>query len=178
MPEINPKFCLDTSCLIEAKNRYYAFDILPRFWDVILEGCNKKIIWIPMSVYEELENGYRDDELRKWSSENNEILFSPLDNQTFQLIPEIAQFVNDNFSRDKADYFLKSKDLEIIAFAKSKQLTLVTMETKVELENSRSRDGKYKAQVKIPNICEFCGVKYTNLFDMLRILKNQYNISL
>ena len=152
--------------------------LLPRFWDLILDGCKKDIIKIPITVYEELKAGYRDDELLDWANRNKKILFSPLTEQTFSIMQQIAEFVNNNFVKEKAQEFLSSKDLEIIAFAKSENLILVTMEGRLELKNSKGADGKYHAQVKIPNVCEFFEIEWKNLFDMLRILKGKYGISL
>lgn len=178
MPQQNKKFCIDTNCLIEAKNRYYAFDILPRFWDLILECCNKNIILIPDSVYEELKKGYKDEELLKWARQNKQILFTPLEPEMFQIVGSISNFVMNNFRKEKADVFLKGKDLEIISFAKYKNLVLVTQEIRTNLNNSKDKNGKFNARVKIPNICEIFDVEYMNLFDMLRFLRQVYNIKL
>ncbi len=174
MQQQNKKFCLDTNCLIEAKNRYYAFDILPRFWELILECCDDGIILIPESVYEELKEGYKDEELLEWARQHKETLFIPLDPEIFQIVGSISNFVMQNFKQEKANIFLKGRDPEIISFAKHKNLILVTQEGRVNLNNSRDKDGKFNAGVKIPNICEFFDIEYMNLFDMLRMLKRDY----
>jgi hypothetical protein len=179
VPQQNKKrFCLDTNCLIEAKNRYYAFDILPRFWDLILNACEREILFIPESVYEELKDGYKDEELFEWAKDHKTTLFKPLNEEMFLTVRRISNLVIDRFKIEKANKFLESRDPEIIAFAKHRELILVTQEERVNIEHSIDIDGKYKSKVKIPNICEFLGVEYKNLFDMLRILRKDYNLEL
>jgi len=57
-------FLLDTNVFIEAKNRYYAFDICPGFWDWMDSACGVKVASI-VNVREELTRG--DDELSAWA---------------------------------------------------------------------------------------------------------------
>jgi len=175
----NTKFCLDTSCLIEANNRFYAFDILPRFWDLILECCDEGIILIPEVVYEEIKEYQGKDELLEWAKEHKDILFKNMSSDVFDVNGDISNYVYEHYKEDKAKQFLKNGDPLIIAYAKVNGLVLITHEKHINLSHSLDkRDGKFTSEVKIPNICEKFNVKYKNLFDMLRDLKNFYNKSL
>lgn len=57
------KFLLDTNVFIEAKNRYYAFDICPGFWDWMDAVCDGDVASI-VSVRDEMTGG--NDELANW----------------------------------------------------------------------------------------------------------------
>ena len=172
----NIRFCLDTSCLIEANNRYYAFDILPRFWDLILECSKEEIILIPEIVYEEIEKYQGKDELLEWAKNHKDTLFKKMSSEVFRLNGDISNYVYEHYKEDKASQFLDSGDPLIIAYAKVNGLILITHEKYINLSHSANKkDGKFISEVKIPNICEKFGVEYKNLFDMLRILRTEYN---
>jgi hypothetical protein len=63
------KFLLDSNIFIEAKNRYYGFDICPGFWDWIDHVCANDVASI-VEVRDELIDG-RDD-LADWITARNE----------------------------------------------------------------------------------------------------------
>jgi len=174
----NIRFCLDTSCLIEANNRFYAFDILPRFWDLILECCDEGIILIPEVVYEEIKEYQGKDELLEWAKEHKDILFKNMSSDVFDVNGDISNYVYEHYKEDKAEQFLKSGDPLIIAYAKVNGLVLITQESYKDISHSKDKDGKFQAKIQIPNICKKFNVAYENLFDMLRDLKNHYNKSL
>lgn len=58
-------YLIDTNTLIEAKNRYYHFDICPGFWEAILTNNNIKTIEM---VIQEIKDG--KDELKDWIIKN------------------------------------------------------------------------------------------------------------
>ncbi|MBF0147506.1 MAG: DUF4411 family protein [Magnetococcales bacterium] len=59
-------YLLDSNVFIEAKNRYYAFDICPGFWEWMNDSGSKKHIKIP-NICKELNVSYINtfDMLRK-----------------------------------------------------------------------------------------------------------------
>lgn len=63
------KFLLDTNVFIEAKNRYYAFDICPGFWDWMDAVCDGDIASI-VSVRDEMTGG--NDELADWAKDRKD----------------------------------------------------------------------------------------------------------
>ncbi|MEJ5338324.1 MAG: DUF4411 family protein [Aquificaceae bacterium] len=174
------KFCMDTSCLIEAKNRYYAFDIVPQFWDVLLKACKQDILKMPIAVYEEIMEGNPDDSLVRWAKRHKELLFAELTEKTFEIVKEIISLVYSKYAPHRAEAFLKTRDIDIIAFAKENKLVLVTMEKPKVLTHSAGADGKYDAEVKIPDVCSMLNppVECIDTFEFLRRLKREHRISM
>lgn len=152
-------FILDSNIFIEAKNRYYAFDIAPVFWTWIDELCQNNTCTISL-VRDELLEG--DDELAEWIKERrNDSWILPVDDvPTQQAFADIAQHVADSDYKDSAkNQFLAKADPWLVAKAKTTQATLVTHEVP---------DTTAKRRVPLPNICADFGVSYLNTFDFLR----------
>lgn len=82
--------------------------------------------------------------------------------QTFS--PQIADFVTKTYKAQQAKFFLEDADPWVIAHAKIENAIVVTQETLVPSVSS---------QVKIPNICNQFGVKWIDLYALLRELKAQ-----
>jgi hypothetical protein len=62
-------YLLDANVFIEAKRRYYAFDICPGFWDaLIVHAENSTIKSIDRIKTIELQVGHVDDELKNWAT--------------------------------------------------------------------------------------------------------------
>ena len=61
---VSRTFVLDTNTLIEAKNRYYGFDICPGFWSSLLEQHNSGRLHSIDRVKAELLR--QEDELTAW----------------------------------------------------------------------------------------------------------------
>jgi len=57
-------YLLDASVFIEAKRRYYAFDLCPGFWESLIWNYRQNRILSINQVKKELEDG--KDELSKW----------------------------------------------------------------------------------------------------------------
>lgn len=59
-----PTYVLDANVFIEAKRRYYAFDICPGFWDSLVWHQSAGRVWTIDRIKEELEHG--KDDLASW----------------------------------------------------------------------------------------------------------------
>ena len=57
-------YLLDANVLIDAKNRYFAFDIVPAFWNWLAAQHLAKKVFIVQAVCDELIAGA--DELADW----------------------------------------------------------------------------------------------------------------
>ncbi|WP_130873699.1 DUF4411 family protein [[Pseudopropionibacterium] massiliense] len=152
------KYLVDANVLIEAKNRYYAFDIAPGFWKWLDQAHGRGTVFSIEKVGEEL--GRRDDELAEWAKKHREF-FLPIDQWTTLFFTKLSDWAQtqsftqaalDEFSTDAADYLL-------VAFAAAHVCTVVTHET----PGSGSRK-----RVKIPDACQALEVKWVNTFEMLR----------
>ena len=60
-------YVLDSNTFIDAKNRYYGFDIVPSFWNKLLEISPGKILTIK-PIESEIMAGH--DELSTWFENN------------------------------------------------------------------------------------------------------------
>ena len=112
------KLLFDANTLIEAKNRYYGFDICPGFWDWMTDTFGKKIGTID-KVWEEI-TGYKD-ELSDWAKDHNggEYILPVSDKATQDVFRRIANHVQKNQYKDAAvAEFLSGADPWLVAKAR------------------------------------------------------------
>lgn len=158
-------YLLDANVLIEAKNRYYAFDIAPGFWAWMDYAHNTGLVGSIEAVKHELESG--DDELTDWAR-GHQSFFQPSDPATVMQFRDLTEWANsvgytpaalNLFTSDQADYLL-------VAHARAHNHTLVTHET----PGTHSR-----RRIKIPDACKAMGVDCMDTFEMLRKAKAQFH---
>lgn len=154
------RFWLDASVFIQAKRKYYPFDIVPGFWVVLEQQGKSGTIRSPYEVFYELSEG--GDDLSQWARErrDGDFFIEPGDDVQ-EVFREIADFVNASYSEAAAKYFLEGADAWVIAHAKCDDGTVVTNETIV---------GPNSFKVKIPNVCREFDVPFVDTFQMLREL--------
>ena len=161
------KYLLDANVFIEAKRRYYAFDVCPGFWECLVWYHQGACIHSIDRVKEELERGA--DELFEWTkSVMPHACFASCDNTTVTgQYAEIMAWVQsqDQFFPEARAEFARSADGWLIAYAKAKNLILVTHE-------ALAPDARNN--VPIPNVCEAFGVPYVDTFEMLRDLEAKF----
>jgi hypothetical protein len=151
---------LDSNVFIESKNGPYPFDGAPGFWNGMVENAKCGRIRSPMMVYDELLK--IDDELKEWSKKMNGLgFFIDPDEAVQRMFTVIADYVESNYDRPQAAWFLDKADPWLIAQAKAVGGTVVTRE---KLVGSDSR------KVKVPNICQAFGVRFIDTFEMIREL--------
>ncbi|GAB4398097.1 MAG: DUF4411 family protein [Anaerolineales bacterium] len=160
-------YCLDTNVYIEAYRRYYAFDIAPGFWDGLIRLAEQQVICSPTFVYDEISSS--KDALAHWAKSNKEILFVEIDEITQNIYTEIINQVVFLYEPQHVQKFLEGADPWVIAYAKSQQLSVVTIES---LKNeSPNKAGKIGGKIKIPNICQRFDVVCEDTFALLRAQK-------
>jgi hypothetical protein len=158
---VKAPYWLDADVLIQAKNSYYAFDIVPSFWGALQQGVNDGLVLSPMMVHDELMRG--GDELTNWAKGmKGSGLFQDADKKVQAFVGKIADYVGKNFEAPKAKLFLEGADPWVISSAHISGGTVVTHE---------SLGGIGCKRVKIPNVCDKFGVPYTSCFQMLRGIK-------
>lgn len=158
------RYCLDANVYIEAHRRYYAFDIVPGFWDGLERLVEEQIICSPLMVYEEIIDS--GDELAQWAKANKDNLFLPADDSTQDVFRDIANLVERLYEPQHVQKFLSGADPWVIAHAKAHGLSVVTMESR-KIEN-QTEQGRVSGKIKIPNVCERFDVAYQNTFALLR----------
>lgn len=151
-------YLLDANVLIEAKNRYYAFDIAPGFWDWLERAHDRGEACSIDAVRTELLAGA--DELAEWAR-TRPAFFRPIDEATTRHFRALSTWASSrgftpaalaDFTGDNADYLL-------VAYGREHQHTVVTHE--------RSQPNA-RARVLIPDACIAMGVETTDTFRMLR----------
>lgn len=161
---IFPIYVLDTSVFVTAANNYYAFDLVPGFWECLKkEANNGKLISIDR-VYDELLQG--NDQLAKWTEQEFKSYFdSTNDNKIITEYKQVILWVTQQTQYNngaKADFAQEYRaDAWLVAYTKAKEAILVTCE---------KPDPLIKRMVPIPNACNALGITYTDTFAMLRQL--------
>ncbi|KAA9354266.1 DUF4411 family protein [Ochrobactrum quorumnocens] len=162
------RFLVDSNIFIEAKNRYYGFDICPGFWEWMDDVCGNGVGSI-VEVRNELLDGR--DELADWISDRKdaEWFLQIDDEETQNHFADVANHVAmAGYSDAAVEKFLAKADPWIIAKSMTLGSTIVTHET-VAQANARNR-------VLIPNVCNHFGVPYLNTFDALRQMAASFNL--
>lgn len=160
------KYLVDTNIFIQAKNLYYPFNFAPGFWDWLEQINGKNSIISIEPVYKETQ--LVDDEVSNWCKAHKN-LFNSIDNKVYQEISNIQKIlVQHKTEQSKINDFMRGiADPYLIAFAKVYDYTIVTQE-KLPANNAIVTNKK----VQIPPVCIEMGVKWINLFDLLKKEQN------
>ncbi|WP_158726426.1 DUF4411 family protein [Tomitella fengzijianii] len=151
-------YLLDANIFIEAKNRYYGFDIAPGFWTWLDNAHAAGMVGSIDAVRTELGNG--GDALAQWARERGPF-FQKIDQPTtayFGMLSTWAQ--SQNFTAAALAKFAHGDaDDLLIAYAKAHDCTLVMHE--------RSNPSSRK-RIMILDACAVLDVPVTDPFEMLR----------
>lgn len=164
----NHTYLLDANVFIEAKRRYYGFDLCPGFWDCLEHHGKGEVLLSIDRVKQELKG---EDELQDWVKNIGQGIFmSTRGTDVIACYDEIVNWVNDQnqFHAAAVAGFADIADGWLVAYAKAMSCTLVTHEV-------RAPDAKKR--VPIPNVCLAFDVDYVDTFDMLRALKTRFHWS-
>lgn len=151
-------YLIDADVLIDAKNRYYAFDIAPGFWQWLEHVHNKMACLSIEPVYNELTAG--NDELADWAKKHR-AFFPSIDPETTRHLASIAEWTTkQDFTQAAINTFLQNTaDYYLVAAAKAHGHCVVT--------NERP-DPAAKKRILIPEACKAFGVQCVSVFDMLK----------
>lgn len=154
------QYIIDANVFITASRQLYPFDIMPGFWEQLLEKGEGKLILID-KVKEEIYHG--SDELAQWLKENEgEFIQKDMnDSSVVTSYSQVLQSVIDSSiykERAKED-FASVADSWICAHAAANGYVVVTLET---------FDSNCKRRVKIPNACKDFDVEYIDMLQLLR----------
>lgn len=167
-------YVIDTNIFIANDNMYYCHDVFPKFWDVFEKLFNDGIIASIDKVYNELSYGRDSDFVKQWAITHPKF-FKERDQETSLEYENVCSWLRSNprYDHERAEKFLMVADAYLIAYAKSKNMTLVTYE--------KSAKGN-SPKIKIPDVCMGLNVKYVDFIGMLREInssdeyKNKYLI--
>ena len=160
------KYVLDTNVFIEAKRRYYAFDLCPGFWKSLLYHNSIGNLESIDRVRKELLEG--KDNLAAWSKKTTSLFSSTESEPVTTAYRSILQWVQsqDRFSNFEKSRFADDVDAWVIAYAKANNVVVATEE--------KSAPYSHK-EIKIPDVCKHFNIKCIDTFDMLRKLGIVFN---
>ncbi len=171
------RYVLDANVFIEAKNKYYGFNLCPGYWKALIEQHKKGCVFSIDKVRDELIKVHNelDDErdlLSDWAKETVPDTFfkKTQDQDVIDAFQGMVTWVNSEtqFSPAAKAEFARVADGWMIAFAKVNKLVVVTHEV-------YAADAVKK--VPIPNVCHKFNVKDINTFEMLEDLKVKFVMS-
>ena len=153
-------YLLDANALITAKNVYYAFDLVPAFWNWLEEKIAGGTVDTAARIRQELMRGRDEDPLKQWVLTQPALGRDPTA-RTVQCMRELSAWADaePRFTAGAKAAFLSSGDYYLIAEAMAHSDTLVTLETP---------QPQGKASVKIPDACARFDVNVVTTFEMLR----------
>lgn len=161
---IYTRYILDTSVLIEAAKRYYAFDIAPTFWAQLVQYALQGAIVSIERVKDEIDKG--KDDLRDWCNNHFHNAFDRTEDEAvLDAYAKIIQWAHaatqytDAAKKELAE--VENADAWVVAYAKAQGCVVVTHER---------YDSKIGRRIPIPNICQALGVPYMDTFAMMRQL--------
>jgi Domain of unknown function (DUF4411) len=161
-------YLLDANVFIDAKNRYYGFDIVPAFWDWLRQAHAAGKVFTVQHVYDEIVAS--GDDLSTW------IKAMPA---TFRLAPgpndqasltALSQWVvgSPSYNQAAVSTFLASADYFLVAQASSLGYAVVTHEV--------AGTGSKKS-VKIPDACQAIGVPWMTPFKVLSVEQVSFQLA-
>jgi hypothetical protein len=156
-------YLLDADTFIAAARRYYAFDLVPSFWNHLIRLASDGRIASIDRIKKQLAEG--NDRLAEWIKNGNmkDAFFSTDQADVIAAYQEIMIWVQNNpqFMDAAKAKFAADEDGWLVAYAKAKNCIVVTNE--VFHPDARKR-------VPIPNICRQFGIISVDTFQMLRAL--------
>jgi hypothetical protein len=159
-----PLYVLDSDVFMTAARSYYAFDLVPAFWEALVrEARNGRLLSIDR-VKDEIGRG--QDTLRKWANNDFHPWFASTSHaaviEEYRSMMRWASTHSHFTDAAKAEFAdATNADPWVVAYAKATNSTVVTNE---------KYDSNIRRKIKIPNVCQVFGVHYVDLFQMLRAL--------
>ncbi len=160
-----PRYLLDANVFIEASRGYYAFDIVPAFWQALISQASDGRLLSIDRVKHELERG--KDDLATWASGSFHRWFMPtIDPDVVQSYAQVMRWARAQaqYSEAAKAEFAESENADawLIAYALAKSCIIVTSEQPAP--NS-------KRKIKIPDVARAFGIPFIDTYGMLRALR-------
>lgn len=152
-------YCFDAASIIHAWVRVYPPDVAPGFWEQFNSKIDEGLIIAPEEV--RVEELLAPDDLREWARQRDK-MFRDLD-EPFQVA--VRKVVTDiQADTRRKGLMLRDRDFKgdpfVVALASITGRAVVTQETR-----NRSPG---QGHPKIPNICEWYGVKCIDILTFMR----------
>ena len=162
-------FLLDANSIIDAKDKYYAIDRVPEYWEWLLHHAQDGRLKMPFEIFEEVSPGRdKEDPFYVWRKDSATSTALLLDEEAD---PATVQKVLDEgygFRLTDNELITIGKDPFLIAYAlASTDRTVVTSEVSAIKKQRQNR--------KIPDVCDQFGVKWIDPFALNKALDFKTN---
>jgi hypothetical protein len=155
-----PLYVLDANAFIEPAKGFYAFDLVPKYWDNLASlGAAGRLCTIDRVAAEVLAPADVHTWINGTFSGCIQRSDEPLTLTQYAALMAWAQ--TQNFTLPAKVEFARVPDAFLVAYAAAVGGVVVTFET---------FDANCRRKVKIPNACHALGVLTVNPFQMLRAL--------
>jgi hypothetical protein len=159
-------YVLDANTFIQAKRRFYAFDICPGHWASLVWHQRQGNLCSIDRVADEIRRG--GDELARWAVDSlgEDAFVSTNGAEVVSRYADLITWVQtqSQFLDYAKEQFAEVADGWLVAYAKSVNGFVVTLE---------EFDPLVKKRIPIPNICRAFDVGHVTPFEMLRRLNVQ-----
>lgn len=155
-------FVLDANPFIEAKDRYYGFDICPGFWTSLVDMNNIGRVCSIDRIRAELNE--QNDEIKDWIDNRAPAAFFKRteDQKVIDAFQKMVKWVySEPFSPPAKAEFASVADGWVAAYAAANKMIVVTHEVYAP---------GVTRKVPLPNICVEFDIDYVSTFEMLREL--------
>jgi len=124
------KYLLDANIFIEAQHRYYPMDVVPGFWDALLEHHENKRVFSIDKIKDEIANHAND--LSRWATKTAppSLFKGTADKKVVDCFGKLMEWVEKQAQLTDAakEQFANCADGWLIAYAKINGLVVVTHE--------------------------------------------------
>ena len=163
------KFLLDSNSFITPYRQYYAFDLVPSYWQELSKPFNLQRLVLLDVVKDEINAS--KDELTEWLNKQTKIvIYNHKSEEIVNKYQEVMQYVQTcGFYTERAlrNWSLMSvADPWLVAVAAVNHYTIITSEVPAGSLSIKNPTGN----PKIPDVAKKFGVKTNNLFYMMRQL--------
>lgn len=162
-------FLVDSNSFMTPYRFYYAFDLVPAYWNALGKHIKSGRIVVLDMVKDEIEKG--KDELTAWLNNVDNLTVVPhVTAETVSKYQAVIQYVAScGLYKDSALQTWAQNGIAdpwLIASAAANGYTLVTEEVR---SGGLSKSNPNRS-AKIPDVADYFGTKTTNIYDMMRKL--------
>ncbi len=152
-------YLLDSDVFIQAKNRHYGFDIVPAWWDWLVQAHQARRVFTAGACRDEVVAGA--DELATWMTAQPASFALQPQGSDQPSLQRVSQWAvgSTQYDQGAAAQFLAAADYFLVGQALSLGFAVVTHEERAPLGRKR---------IKIPDACNAVGVGWMPPWRMLR----------
>lgn len=165
------KFLIDANTLMTASRFFYAYDLVPSFWEMFEDEIKAGNIVLLDMVKDEIDKG--QDKLKQWAAEREDDfeVCNHVEPEIISKYAEVMQYIQEcGFYNEKGlnDWARNEvADPWLIAAAAAKGYKLITFEQSAGSLNIKNKSGR----VKIPDVAKHFEVEVHTLYHMMRQLR-------